>query len=246
MPQTQPTVEIDGQLYVAADVVEALRPHLLDARIARMEHVLAHRLNTLALGLEDLHKNHNGQACIRTAEGLGVHNIVAAEVRNPFPLEMSRGEAYAYSRGQDRVSKWAHRWVNLQRLTTSEALVDWAHSRGMRIFGAGPRATRTLSELPVDRPLMVLFGNEATGLQPETFAACDDSFQIPMHGFSESFNVSVSVGMVLADLSRRMRARLALEGATGDMSTTEQSVQLAQWCLADLRGAAGIVRKKLG
>lgn len=235
----QPATDIvvDGRPYAATAVVDALTPHLLPARVERMEQVLDARLASVALGVEDLHHGHNGAACLRTAEAFGVQDVVAAEVRNAYPLP---------ARPNRKVTMAAHAWLDLHRLPDPDALLSWARAREMRVFGAGPRGTLTLEALPVDAPLMVLFGNEAEGLLSATLDACDDIFRIPMFGFTESFNVSVSVGVALADLTRRRRALLAAEGRTGDLPPARRAALLARWCVADVRGAGAILRRKLG
>lgn len=246
-----PHIEIDERAYAAAAVVEALAPHVKDARRARMDAVLAHRLGSVALGIEDLHHSHNGSACLRTAEALGVQDVVAAELRHPYPLPdgVAEGadEALEDQRPINRkISMAAHRWIDLHRVDDGASLIDFARARGMTVFGAGPRGDLTLAELPADRPVLMLFGNEREGLRPETLHACDHVFRIPMYGFCESFNVSVSVGITLAAHTARVRARLAADGRAGDLPPARREALLARWLLADVRGAAGIVRRKLG
>ncbi len=248
---TQPRpVVIDGRPYAAADVIDALTPYLYPGRVDRMTGVLDYRLGGLAMGVEDLHKSHNGAACIRTAEGLGVQDIAAIEVRNTYPLELPEGDGPGEDEGREpneraveRISRWAHRWVDLHRLPSTKAALAWAKARQMRVFGAGPRGGLTLESLPVDQPLLVLFGNEADGLQPETLDACTDTFRIPMHGFTESFNVSVSVGMVLSRLGQRYRDRLATEGRTSDLPQNRRDFLLAQWMSQDVKAAGPIMRR---
>lgn len=224
---------IDGEAWPIPAVIEALSPLLSETRRARIEAVLDQRLCSVALGVEDLHRNHNGSACLRTAEGLGLMDIVAAELRNPYPLD----EDEHHNR---RVTAHAHNWVELHRVDTSAGLVEWARARDMRIFGAGPRGDLTLEAIPVDRPLLVLFGNEAAGLRDETMAACDGVFRIPMYGFTESFNVSVSVGMTLQTVTHRRRA--LLDGA-GDMPAERKARLLAEWLARDVRNPGAILRR---
>ncbi len=238
---TKSFFELDGRRYAARAVVDALEPHLLTERFGRMRYAADRRLASLALGVEDLYKGYNGSACLRTAEALGVQDVVAAELRHEYPLP----EADPDGRVSRKVSTSAHHWIDLHRTRTASELMAWARAREMRVFGAGPRATLALEELPTDGPLMVLFGNERDGLQDETAAACEACFRIPMHGFTESFNVSVSVGIVLAALSRRVRARLEAEGRLGDLPEERYWSLLARWCVRDVRGAAAIVRRKL-
>ena len=101
-----------------------------------------------------------------------------------------------------------------------------------------------LAELPVERPIALLFGEEKPGLSAEMLAAADARVTIPMHGFTESFNVSVSVALCLYELSGRMRRsaidwrlsaverqRLALGWARrsiAEISSIEERFQ-AQW-----------------
>lgn len=238
---TDSLLEIDGRRYPARAVVEALEPHLLPDRFERMRHVADRRLASLALGVEDLYKTHNGAACMRTAEAHGIQDVVAAELRHAYPLS----EDAPTDRVARKVSTSAHNWIDLHRTESPGALLAWARARRMRVFGAGPRATLSLDELPVDAPVMVLFGNERDGLRDETAAACDGCFRIPMYGFTESFNVSVSVGIVLGALTRRVRARLDAEGRLGDLPPDRYWSLLARWCARDIRGAGAIVRRKL-
>lgn len=244
MASTPVQVEVDGRSYPVGDVIDALRPHLYPQRMNRMEWVLEHRIQGLALGVEDLHKSHNGSACIRTAEALGLQDVVAVELRNPYPLEVPDRDPT--ERSVDRISRWAHRWVDLHRLGDRPTALAWARERGMRIVGAGPRGQQTLESLPIDRPMLVLFGNEAEGLAPETLEACDDTFRIPMYGFTESFNVSVSVGMVMGRLATRYREALAAEGRTTDLSDARRLSLLAEWMVHDVKAAGPIIRRKLG
>ena len=245
------TIDFEGRALPAAAVIEALAPHVSDGRIARMRRVLAHRLGSVALGVEDLHHSHNGHACLRTAEALGVQDAVAVELRHAYPLDDPGGDSDALPDAEDegphrKITMAAHRWISLHRVPTTAGLIDWARRRDMLICGAGPRGDRTLDALPVDRPIMVLFGNEKAGLRPSTMAACDVVYRIPMYGFCESFNVSVSVGMTLAAHTARVRARLATQDRTGDLDPDRQRILLAQWLLADHRAAPAIVRRKLG
>ncbi len=231
-------IEVENSSYDAARAVEALAPHMAPERLDLMRRVARERLGSVALGIEDLHHNHNGAACLRTAEGLGVQHVAAVELRHAYPLDRARP--------QSGITMAADHWIDLHRFREPEALLGFARSRGMRVFGAGPRGTLTLESLPVDRPLMVLFGNEKRGLQDETMEACDDVFRIPMHGFVESFNVSVSVGMTLQAVVARVRARLDAAGRAGDLSPEEHDDLLARWCVSSVRGAGAILRRKLG
>ena len=66
-----------------------------------------------------------------------------------------------------------------------------------------------------------------------------------MYGFTESFNISVSVGITLADLVSRLRGQWAQEGVVGDMPEKRQRYLMAQWYAKSVRAARLIVRRGL-
>lgn len=250
-----------GVTYPAEAVIEALSPLILPERREKMEAVLDTRLSSVALGVEDLHHEHNGSACIRSAEGLGIHHIYAAEVRNAYPHpEVSAQYTASQKRRNKRpsnsvrggISMHAHRWVNLETFKEREGahaginLIETARARGYRVFGAGPRGRFELSNIPVDRPLLVLFGNEARGLRDDTMNACDEVFRIPMYGFTESFNISVSVGMTLEQLGARRRAILEARGLRGDLGEDERTRCLARWFAREMKSIDQLLAQLLG
>lgn len=244
-----------GIRYPAASVIEALLPLTSEERIERIRTVLDRRITSVALGVEDLHHEHNGAACLRTAEGLGLHHVYAAEVRNRYPYPTGGGsdvKREASGRIPRSISMHAHRWIELEtfkgaeEISPGEQLIQTARQRGYRVYGAGPRGGYELLDLPMDQPIMVLFGNEANGLREETMAACDGIFRIPMYGFTESFNISVSVGMVLEQLGARRRAQLAEEGRLGEFSEEEKLTLTAEWLARDMRNIDLILERYCG
>lgn len=234
-----------GHTLPVAAVLAALEPHVAEARLATMRSAAARRLHGLVLGVEDLHKSHNGVACLRTAEALGVGRVVALERTAALQTEPEAPRrAHRRDPTSRRVTRHAHRWLDLHHVADPAALRACADGLGARIFGATPRGARTVETLPIDRPVMLLFGNELEGLRPDTESVCDDTFRLPMYGFTESLNVSVAVGMALHTVGERRRAALA--PASGDLDPAHQQHLLARWLLADLRAGPEILAHKLG
>ncbi len=230
--------------YKTQDVFQALKPHISEQRLNKFQFVLDHRLKSVVLGVEDVHKEHNGAACIRSAEGLGIHQVVAAELRNAYPLGTQEPEKK--QKIPSNVSMHSHRWIDFKSMNTGIEVINWAKTQGYRVYGAGPRGKIELNQIPNDQPAMILFGNEGRGLVDETMEACDEVFKIPMYGFTESFNLSVSVGMVLQDVCTRVRQRLAAQGLTGELSEEEKLYYLAYWSVRDLPLAEEILKRYLG
>lgn len=198
-----------GPLAVAA----RLAPHLTEARRARVDAVLRARVASLQVALEDPNEPGNAAAVVRTAEALGAG--VVHTIGLPGGAVRSR-----------RITRGAFLWADTRLHADWDALLA-ALPRGMRVAGAcvdGP--TVDLADVPVDRPLCLVFGNEQAGLSPRARAACDLRFRIPMHGMAESLNLSVAAGIALHALLARRRAAI---GAAGDLPDAELAEQRARW-----------------
>jgi len=153
----------------------------------------------------------NVAAVLRTAEGLGLSRV------HVVPHDARDDAAHR------RVTQDAHKWLDVEAHASGALAARRLRESGFAVWaGHLDRAARLYSELPADRPMALLFGNEHEGPSPETLAACTGTFRIPMAGFTQSFNVSVAAGIALAHLAG---ARRRLLGRPGDLSE-EARVQL--------------------
>lgn len=212
----------------AQTVIDAVRPLMSPERIARIEDVLAHRLGSLTVVLEDLYDPHNAAAAVRSVEAFGLQALHVVE-----------GPSGPFRPAKD-ISLGGHKWIDLRRHQSSAACRDALRAAGFRLCATVPGAAVTTDDVDVSRPLAIFFGNEREGLGAETIAACDEQIAIPMHGFTQSFNLSVSVALVCERLSSRRRALL---GQTGDLDAAERERLRARWHAAGIRGLRGILSR---
>lgn len=187
-------IELSG----AQAVVDALDPYLTDARRTRIEAILPSRLAGLHLAVESPSDPHNAAAVVRSAEAFGVTavHVVAAE-----------GALLAR-----RTTQGAFTWMETRHHGDLGSFLEHERARGHALYGAAMDGSLTVGEIPVDRPLCLVFGNEQRGLSEEARAACDDTYRIPMFGMSESLNLSVSAAISTYEVTRRMRAHLGADG----------------------------------
>jgi len=180
-------------------------------RKARIQSVVDARLRSVTVVLDRLLDPHNTAAILRTAEGLG---IAKAHV---VPHEA--GDSVAHR----RVTQDAHKWLDVETQASGARAAAILRLEGFEVW-AGHLApdARLHTEVPADRPVALLFGNEHEGPSPETLAACTGTFRIPMAGFTQSFNVSVAAAIALAHLTSARRRSL---GKPGDLPD-EERVQL--------------------
>lgn len=184
----------------SAQVCAQLGPLLAEERRARIEHVLQGRLDSLHVAVERPADPYNAAAIVRTAEAIGALHVHVIDAHD--------GALHAR-----KTTQGSFNWVHTYHHEALSGLLRH-QQRGVRLFGAMMDGALTLEELPIEGPICLLFGNEGVGLSSAARAACDLTFRIPMHGMSESLNLSVSAALSLYDVARRKRALLA---RTGDL-----------------------------
>ncbi len=191
-----------------------------------MQAVLDKRLGAVRVVVEHLRHAHNLSAVLRTCEALGVQHVHVVDA----------AEHCTWSR---RITQGAHKWLTVHRHDRFEACAAALRDRGFRMYAAmlDPGAV-PLGEIPVDRPVAVVFGNEKAGVSPETRALCDGAYIIPMTGFVQSFNISVAAAISLYDLTRRARAE---RPDSGLLSAAERGEVLFSWLPKSLRCGRRIV-----
>ena len=214
----------------APAVIAALAPLVSEARARRIEQVLDARLARVTVVLENLHDPHNGAACIRSIEALGLAGVHVVEA----------AERFSAAKG---VTRGCHKWLELERHADFAAAAAALRGRGVRLYAAVPDAADDLDSLDVSRPCALVFGNEHAGLAASSIAACDGRVSIRMYGFTESFNLSVSVALAVQAVASRRRTAI---GALGDLTPADKLTLRARWYARDLRGAEHILARALG
>ena len=181
---------------------------LSESRRARIDSVVAARLGSITCVLDKLYDPHNVAAVLRTAEGLGLLSL--------HVVPNDEADAIAHR----RVTQDADKWIDVVPHASGAQAAQVLAAKGYSVY-AGHLDNRAvlLDELPVGKPLALLFGHEHEGPSGETLAACAGTFKIPMAGFTQSFNVSVAAAIALAYVTRERRKLL---GAAGDLPEADR------------------------
>jgi tRNA (guanosine-2'-O-)-methyltransferase len=212
-----------------ARICEALMPMMTPERIARIEGVLATRLASVVTAVEDTYDPHNAAATIRTTEALGLQELHVIEPHNRFSATQG-------------VTRGAHRWIDLERWPTPETAIEALRGRGFRVYATAPGATVSVEDVDISTPVAIIFGNEHDGVSESAIAASDGAIGVPMFGFTESFNLSVTVGLAMSRVATRRRAYLS---ATGDLAPERRAHLRARWFALRIRGVVGILERAL-
>ncbi|MGM0431512.1 MAG: TrmH family RNA methyltransferase [Spirochaetota bacterium] len=174
------------------------RQFLSDERIERIEEVLRNRSDYLSVVLEDIYQPHNASAVLRSCDGFGVQHVHVIENNNVF--SPSKG-----------VELGTSQWLtvtrhNKEQFNTVTAL-NHLKSEGYRIIATSPHTDGVaLEDVDITGGKMaVVFGTELTGLSKTALDMADEYLHIPMFGFVESFNISVSCALVVHQLMHTLR-----------------------------------------
>lgn len=214
--------------YGIDQVIATLAPFVTEARIERIDSILAARLDSLAIVLENLHDPHNGAAAIRSVEAFGLTGIDVVETTEPF-------------QSAPAVTIGCEKWIDVRRHATMADCAAALRVRGFTLYATVPGAERSIEDVDVSAPLAVVFGNEHEGLSPDAVKICDAEVSLPMYGFTQSFNLSVSVALATQRLSRRRREYL---GDEGDLPGQERARLRAEWYVQSVKAAAQILARE--
>ncbi len=175
---------------------------------AEMDEVLAQRTRFLTVVAEDLYQPHNGAAVIRACECFGVQDLHVIPRTNPFLIS-------------EEVVSGASKWVDVHGIgepdpsNTVKTLTS-LKEKGYKIGATTLReGCIPIAQVPVEEKLALCFGAEERGLSEEAHELADFYVRIPMYGFTQSFNISVSAAICLFDYTVRLRASSAPWMLTG-------------------------------
>jgi len=174
-----------------------LERFMTDERREQMTRILAHRTKYLTIVLEDIFQPQNASAVLRTCDCFGIQDVHIIENRNEFNInpEVVMGS-----------TKWLslHRY-NQQQNNTREALRK-LKQQGYRIVATTPHKNDVdLESLNLNAgKLALVFGTELTGISDVACDEADEFMKIPMFGFTESFNISVSAAIAIHHLKHKL------------------------------------------
>ena len=149
----------------------------------------------LLLILDGVTDPHNLGACLRVADAMGVHAVMA-------PKDRAVGMTAVVS----KVASGAAETVPYIPVTNLARSMRDLKSRGIWLMGADERAEQDLYRARLSGPMAWVLGGEGEGMRRLTREECDELVRIPMLGSVESLNVSVSAGICLAETRRQRRA----------------------------------------
>ncbi|HEU0137468.1 MAG TPA: RNA methyltransferase [Flavobacterium sp.] len=175
------------------DYLNYLEGFLTDQRKKRFEDVLKQRTNHFTIAMEDIFQLHNTSAVMRSCEVFGIQqlNVVEEKYGKKIDKEIAMG---------------AQKWVDINRFESMTDCLASLKSKGYRIIATTPHQDDCLLEdFDITKPATLFFGTERNGLSDEVLQQADGFLKIPMAGFTESLNISVSAAIIIQNITNRLR-----------------------------------------
>lgn len=181
-----------------AELIAYFEQFLTPERRAAIDRVLDQRSRYITVVLEDIFQPQNASAVLRSADCFGVQQVHIVENR------------YDYRINPD-VVMGATQWIEVQRHNAApyntQAAIDLLRGQGYRIVATSPHQSDTTPDSfdLAPGPIALFFGTERKGLTDTVLQQADEFVRIPMLGFTESLNISVSAAILLQRLAQRLR-----------------------------------------
>lgn len=214
--------------------IDVLRPFVTDNKMELFDMCLAQRTRYITVVLEDIYQPQNASAVLRSCDCFGVQDVHVIE--NDHAYDINPKVVHG-------ASKWLHVHKYHEEETNSERCLSGLKAKGYRLVATSPRADSIpLHELPLDKPIALMMGTEKHGLSELALGMADMRVTIPMVGFTESLNISVSAAICLQNLTHRLRQ----SPFTWQLDEEERSTLLLEWMRKMVRDAEAIERRLLG
>ncbi len=204
------------------DYLHFLENILTENRKERFLEVLKNRTNHFTVAIEDVFQLHNTSAVMRSCEVFGIQQLNVVEEK--------------YGKNIDKeIAMGAQKWVDVNRFESIENCIETLKNKGYQIIATTPHKEDCLLEnFDISKPSALFFGTEKEGLSQEVLNAADGYLKIPMVGFTESLNISVSAAIIIQNLMNRLH-RSDINWQLTDEQILEKRLQWAKNTIKDIK-----------
>jgi tRNA (guanosine-2'-O-)-methyltransferase len=210
-----------------------LEKYLTPRRKAVIDSILDQRTDWITIVLEDVYYAQNISAALRTAECFGIQDVHIIEQKHNYQVNprIVRGSA-----------KWLslHHYDHHEHEDPSMACIEHLKQSGYTIYATSPEEEAvSLEALSFDHKAAFIFGTELTGISHSASRYADHLIKIPMYGFTESFNISVSVALVL----QLVKQQLTTQGIELGLRPEKKEKVLFDWYCNSVRHAEQLLKR---
>ncbi|MDG1915384.1 MAG: RNA methyltransferase [Crocinitomix sp.] len=199
-------------------LLEKFYEHISENKKGKFDAIIQDRTRHVTVVLENIFQPHNAAAVLRSCDCFGVQDVHVIENSNEYTPNKE-------------IDMGSSKWLNINHYSEKEEntvnCLNALKAKGYKIVATTPHTSDCLiEELPLDQPVALLFGTEATGLTATAMEHADAFVKLPMYGFTESYNISVSVALALFSVTERMRKDETIDWS---LTQADQRAIKLQW-----------------
>jgi len=199
-------------------------------RKERFLEVLEKRTKYITVAIEDVFQKHNTSAVIRSCEIFGVQEAYVIEGRNAQILDKN-------------IAMGAEKWVDVHSFNDTKSCIKKLKQDGYKIVATTPHKNDCLlDDYKIDGKIALFFGTERDGLSDEVMKEADEFLKIPMSGFTESLNISVSAAIILQNLTVKLKSNNLDWGLTEDEKLEKQ----VDWAKKSIKSIDNVLGRYYG
>ena len=172
---------------------EYLQTFLTERRKELFFKILEKRTRHFTVATEDVYQLHNTSAVMRSCDVFGIQDMHVVEERLGKRIDKE-------------IAMGAQKWVNLKRYNSVEDCISTLKKENYQIIATTPHNDATLlHDFEVTKKSVFFFGTEKSGLSENVMNKADGFLKIPMYGFTESLNISVSAAIILQSVVTKLK-----------------------------------------
>jgi len=214
-------------MIVDEKLVTYLESYLTENRMTRFQEVLSQRTKHFTVAMEDVYQLHNASAVMRSCDVFGIQELHVIEEQNVKRIDRE-------------IAMGAQKWVDLQRHHSAKDCINSLKIQGYQIVATTPHTNDcVLQDFDITRKSCFFFGRETVGLSDEVMNEADVFLKIPMVGFTESLNISVSAAITLQHVTNKLR----LSEVSWQLSENEMLEKRYDWCTKTIKSIDQILER---
>jgi tRNA (guanosine-2'-O-)-methyltransferase len=208
-------------------LLEHLETFLSENRLKRFQHVLSGRTKHFTVATEDVYQLHNTSAVIRSCDVFGIQEVTIVEEKNSKRIDRE-------------IAMGAQKWVDLNRHNTVKDALKSLKNEGYQIIATTPHTNDCeLHDFDVTKKACFFFGRETEGLSQEVLDQADGFLKIPMVGFTESLNISVSAAIILQHVTTKLKKT----DVNWQLTENETLEKRLDWCTKTIKSHEEIIER---
>jgi tRNA (guanosine-2'-O-)-methyltransferase len=217
---------------MAEILIEYLRQFITDRKWDLFKKIIDQRTRYITVVLEDIYQAQNASAVLRTSDCFGIQDVHIIENTNEFKINPD-------------VELGAAQWLNISNYNSLEnnTLATIRHLRniGYRIIATTPHTNDVeLENFDLNKGKIALFfGSEQPGLSEIMMNNADEFLKIPMYGFTESFNISVSASIILHQLVEKLKK----SSINWQLNNEEKNEVILNWLKYSIKESEKIIKE---